>query len=433
VIKLKEARQTRAMCVLLVLQAVVSFRSAPRILETINAVRGPLYQWVPHFTSVINWTLRIGLGLLNAVGPIADSWIAMMDATINVGTKKALVVLRVRLDVLALKGSAIQLADCECIGLRVLEQTNGETIADSLARIFEQAGNPVAVLKDQGADLSRGVTLWKETQRKEESAAIEIIDDIGHALANGLKAQYEKTKGFTDFLKAVSKSAARLRQTSWAFLTPPKIRTKGRFQSIGKLAEWGKNILLVFNQPGRAKKDSALAVVRKALPGFSQRHAVFIHEFAETTQIAHSILKQLKQQGLNQPTYENCKGQADALPEQSAFKKRLLDWLERHRRVQAKLTGQHSLLVSTDILESLFGKFKRIIERSPTADINRMALVIPALCGNKINEQTIGELFSTTCCQDIADWETNNIAYTLRKKRQAFFHKIKKDRVPETG
>lgn len=432
-VKLKEARQTRALCVLLVLQAVVSFRSTPRLLDTINAVRGPLHPWVPHFTSVINWTLRIGLGLLNAVGPIAAPWIAMMDATINVGTKKALVVLRVRLDALALKGSAIQLADCECVGLRVLEQTNGETIADSLASIFKQTGNPVAILKDQGADLSRGVVLWKETWKEAEGAAIEVIDDVGHALANGLKAQYEKTKAFKDFLKVVSKGAARLRQTSWAFLTPPKIRTKGRFQSIGKLAEWGKNILIVFSENGRAKKNSALAAVRKALPGFSQRHAAFIQEFAATTQIAHSILKQLKQQGLNQTTYENCKEQAESLPEQSAFKKRLLDWLERHRRVQAKLTDRHSLLVSTDILESLFGKFKHIIERSPTADINRMALIIPALCGNKLNEQTIGELFSTTRCQDIADWEKNNIAYTLRKKRQAFFHQIKKNGVPETG
>jgi len=35
--------------------------------------------------------------------------------------------------------------------------------------------------------------------------------------------------------------------------------------------------------------------------------------------------------------------------------------------------------------------------------------------------------------QYYADWEKNNIAYTLRKKRQAFFQPIKKIKVPETG
>jgi hypothetical protein len=48
------------------------------------------------------------------------------DHSIDVGTKKALVVLRVRLDTLARREGALQLADCECIGLQVSETVNGE-------------------------------------------------------------------------------------------------------------------------------------------------------------------------------------------------------------------------------------------------------------------------------------------------------------------
>jgi hypothetical protein len=40
------------------------------------------------------------------------------------------------------------------------------------------------------------------------------------------------------------------------------------------------------------------------------------------------------------------------------------------------------MIVSSDIIESLFGKFKYAIERSPQADMNRTILLIPALCGN---------------------------------------------------
>lgn len=344
----------------------------------------------------------------------------MMDMTMNIGTKKALVVLRVHLETLSLKGSAIQLENCECIGLRILEESNGETISDHLTDIFKQAGHPVAVLKDQGADLARGVKLWKDTQLP-SGATMEVIDDIGHVLANGLKAQFQKTQVFQRFLMLVTQGAHRLRQTPWAHLMPPKIRTKGRFQSIGKLAQWGSQLLaLLSNNTG---ENSAWRAIRKALPGLS-RYRKFIQRFATTTQISHDILKELKQYGLNQTTYEKCKAQAESLSEQSIFKKRLLHWLDRHQSLHARLTSQHSLLVSTDILESLFGKFKRIIERSPTADINRMALIIPALCGSSVNEHSIKKLFSTTRHQEIDVWEQNNIAYTLRKKRQAFFGKI---------
>jgi hypothetical protein len=81
--------------VLLVIQTVVSYRSVPRILNLFNALTGFSLGWVRHFTSVINWTLRLGLGLLKQVQPISEPWLAIIDHSIDIGTKKALVVLRV--------------------------------------------------------------------------------------------------------------------------------------------------------------------------------------------------------------------------------------------------------------------------------------------------------------------------------------------------
>ncbi|MCP4391300.1 MAG: hypothetical protein GY802_23610 [Gammaproteobacteria bacterium] len=78
------------------------------------------------------------------------------------------------------------------------------------------------------------------------------------------------------------------------------------------------------------------------------------------------------------------------------------------------------LLVSSDIIESLFGKFKHIIERSPKADMNRTTLVIPALCG-KIDGQAIAQALAHTAHSDIQRWEQENIPDTLRKRRHAFF------------
>jgi hypothetical protein len=144
---LAEARQVRTFCVLLVLQAVVSFRSVPRILGLLRT-QALRIGWVPHFTSVINWTLRVGLGLLKQVAPIDAPWVAIIDHSIDIGTKKALVVLRVPLAALSQRGAAIQLGDCECIGLKIAETVNGETVALHLQEIFERSGTPAAITKD---------------------------------------------------------------------------------------------------------------------------------------------------------------------------------------------------------------------------------------------------------------------------------------------
>ena len=55
--------------------------------------------WIPHFTSVVNWTYRIGKGLLDEVKKIDKKWIAIADHSIDIGTKQVFVVLRVELDI----------------------------------------------------------------------------------------------------------------------------------------------------------------------------------------------------------------------------------------------------------------------------------------------------------------------------------------------
>ncbi len=139
-IDLNDADQTRILCVLLTLNAVVSYRSVPRILELFKSKTSYAADWVPHFTSVINWSLRLGLGLLTQAKTIAKPWVAIIDHSIDIGTKKVLVVLRVEVDALSKRGPAVRLEDCECIGLTVSDKVTGETVYPELEAIFNRAG-----------------------------------------------------------------------------------------------------------------------------------------------------------------------------------------------------------------------------------------------------------------------------------------------------
>ncbi len=78
------------------------------------------------------------------------------------------------------------------------------------------------------------------------------------------------------------------------------------------------------------------------------------------------------------------------------------------------------LLVSSDIIESLFGNFKYIIERSPQADMNRTVLLIPALCGKREGSAVTQALHQASHI-DLDAWEKKHIPYTVRKKRLKFF------------
>ena len=387
----------------------------PRILELFQSKTNYSVGWVPHFTSVINWSLRLGLGLLSQVETITKPWVAIIDHSIDIGTKKALVVLRVELDALSKRGSAIRLEDCECIGLTVSDKVTGDTLCPELEAIFSRAGQPVAIIKDRDATLNKGVRLWSDQQVQ----PVPTIDDIGHTIATALKAQFEKQRIYKRFTALVSHGAKCLRQTELVFLMPPKLRSKGRFQSIGKLGEWADKMLKVFAVKGPAEEGSQLAKLRKAFPHFNQSKD-FIVRFASTTAIISQVMEILKNNGLDKTTYKQCFELSRQLPRNSKVKKCLQTWLKKHFTIQKNLAAL-PLLVSSDIIESLFGNFKHIIERSPQADMNRTVLLIPALCG-KLTDTTITQALRLASQADIKAWEKKYISYTVRKKRRAFFN-----------
>lgn len=415
-IAISDAQAVRTLGILLVIQAVVSYRSIPRILDLFNTQSPLSLAWMPHFTSVINWTLRVGLGLLKQVKPVDTPWLAIIDHSIDIGTKKALVVLRVPLIALSKRAAAIRLQDCECIGLKICERVNGDSIALDLDAIFSQAGNPKAILKDGDYTLQKGVRIWSEAQ----ITTIPVIADIGHALANALKEQFEKTAPYKRFTALITQGSNRLRQTELAFLIPPKLRSKGRFLSVSTLGKWADKMLEVFAVKGKAKKGSLLAKLRLALPDLLLLKP-FIKRFASTTIVVSQVMEILKNKGLNQASYEKCYQLSTSLPKNSKVKQRLQKWLHHHLEIQKQITDL-PLLVSSDIIESLFGNFKHIIERSPQADMNRTTLLIPALCGN-LDAVTITQALNQARHNDLEKWEQANIPYTVRKKRQAFFGK----------
>jgi hypothetical protein len=374
--------------------------------------------WIPHFTSVINWTERLGIGMLKQVKPISEKWVAILDHTNDIGIKKVFVILRINMSVIDEKGSSVTLKDCECIYMKVSEKVTGESVAQEIEECFNKAGTPSIIIKDRDSTLNKGVMSYI----KKSKECIEIVDDITHVVANALKREFENSEDYKQFTTMLSSGANKLRQTDIAFLIPPKLRNKGRFQSISNLTKWAKKMMNkgIFSIRGRAKKGSILERLRIAFPQFNSLKS-FMEDFSKTTTVTTSIMAILKNEGLKQSTNDRCVELLKKLDKRSKTREIINTWLENHIEIQKNVTT-HSMPVSSDIIESLFGKFKNTIERSPQADINRTALIMPILCGD-LNKLGINRVLNEVRHKEIKEWEDENIGYTLRKERQEFFKK----------
>jgi len=370
----------------------------------------------------------VGLALLKRAGKVVYPWIAIIDYSLAIGKNKVLVVLRVPLTKLRETGKALTLSDCECVGLKIHDSATGEVVSAALESIFKQTGDPVAILKDKGSDLARGVSLWKENSQKSD---VPTIDDVSHVVANALKKQFEDTEPFRKFKEIINAGAARMRQTDIGYLVPPKLRSKGRFQGISRVTSWAANILRIFHPDQTLSDDSLLEQLRAAMPDFLSVEP-FLSQFDQTIQNVNNVLEVLKHQGLSAKTYKSSRELLTALRTDEVNE--ALDPYRTQQMATQRLLGSVEdipLLVSSDIIESLFGKFKYALSRSPNPEINRSALLIPTLCGH-LERESIPELLRESSHQELLEWSEQNVPETLRQKRQKLY-KPHLQKVPKTG
>jgi hypothetical protein len=339
------------------------------------------------------------------------SWTAIVDASIKWGGKKLIVVLRVPTYIMNDRSKALQLKDVEVVGLFVKDVVNGEVISDLLQSLFSQLGAPLQILTDGGSDLAKGIRLLSETSIFNGFQSL----DIGHFAANLLKKKYFNNSQFQKFLSFVSNIGAKLRQTIAAWIAPNKLRVKGKFQGISDFAKWALKAFEYCEKHLSDCDDKTNELIKKNFQGY-QFLLSFAQQFYQDSQVLNQLLQLIKNNGLSKNTMNQGLGILAQLSNKSLIRQEMEDYL----RIHLELFQQHQIpnaLLSTDIIECLFGKIKYLIEHSPTKDFNKLTLLLPALVGT-LTEENILAAQKNIKIKDIQQWEIQNIGDTILKKKE---------------
>jgi len=373
----------KILSVIIHISSSISLRSSLKIINIIGNLYSKNFtnKNIYHFTSIANLTNKYGLYLLNSVKNIEEKWVAIIDITVDSSIKKILTILRVPLSSIRQNSGALSLKNCECIGLKIFESCNGDIIFNALKEIFEKIGIPIAILVDGGSDLEKGLKLLRLYFKKQNNKTIQIIRDIGHIVSNALKAEYKKNKQFKNLLSLLNEISKKLRQSKYNYLLPPKLRKKGRFQSVTVVAKWINNILKYLNNKEYA---SILDIPDEYLEMFERLNIYkdFLYDFINICDHLEQILKVCKCRGLNQSSYKEINILIEQIPKSVLIRNTLKKWLNDHIRKHCLMSiSQENLPVSTDCIESLFGKFKYISQMHSNSGFTTNSLILPCLCG----------------------------------------------------
>ena len=395
------AVRVMSMAINLVLFANLTLRAAAqsfRILEQLEC---------PSFWTIRTWVLRLGLYELQRTKPRASDWVFIVDATIAVGQHKALVILGVRLSWLRGRDFSLGHQDVVILGLKILTRCDGLAVYDQLEEAARTVGIPRAVVSDDGGDIRKGMRLFRQAHPE-----VGWFHDLTHRLALFLEKELSAAAWWSEFLTRVGQCRQACQQTAWSHLLPPAQRTKARWFNLEPLIRWALRVVAYGRREAGA--DAKFA----ALFGWLAPYESELAQARQLVVMMKVVCVIIKRKGLHRATVERCARRIARIAKTErtrAFGHQILAFLQAQL---AQLKPGETMLGSSDVIESLFGKYKGVVERSPMKAITVMVLLVAALTSER-TPAVIREAMETVGMAEVETWFAANGEPTLLAKRRA--------------
>ena len=341
---------------------------------------------VPSHGSIRNWLCKHGVHRLKESCKSNKKRVLYVDESIILGGEKILLILGVRTDKIRFDGSVSQ-QDVEVLHVSSEKEWKAETIASILTKIGAMGGISY-IVSDQGCNLRKAYKLGLYVH----------IEDCTHILANFLKKIYEAHPLFEAFRKLIGEVRKKwfLSKENSKYM-PPSMRGKMRFANIFPCVEWAKKQLDNWTDLGE--------FIAKSLV-FLKENQGFIEELIEQSKIFKIVCSMLKNKGFSQVQKESILKELSPQTESKnikIFTESILEYLENLTQKALHLE-EKSILCSSDIIESFFGKFKQKINTNCPHKLTEFMFTIANFSGN-FNEDELQKALENVQIKDLKKYK----------------------------
>ena len=363
-----------------VIDAAVPMRAASRLIGLTNELNGDQPYHHPSHTTVQNFILRIGLYLLlRATRPHHD-WIWVADHTYSVGTTKVFVILGITLtDFQQLRRPLVH-HDLEILTLLPVEQSNGTIVHQQLTDLVGRVGVPLAVLNN--------ASQWDE------------------------------------FRKACCQCANAVRQSTLAHLKPPRPKTKARYMNIDREVRWGARALRLLDRvrEGNLKVRQQVRLPKGLIEekfGWLDEYRSSLQQWEHLSLTARHVISEVRRHGYGSNTVLALETIVESTPDESS--RQLVRQIIDDVQPMCDLSGRHgSLPASSEVLESLFGKGKRLLSGTSSGTTNSLTRQMLAMVTStaRITPTLVQNAVASCSVKNLLQWCSNNFKPSLHVTRR---------------
>ena len=403
-----------SMCCNLALK--VGFRGAENALRVIWEFLG-LNTKIPVFETIRQWLMRVGIARLifNKEQMKAGEVIWFVDHSCKVGTEKVLAILGIRLENLPPPGQPLKHEDLMTLLVAPGETWKRENVAEQYEKLIAEIGAPIAINSDQAVELQEPA----ETLKHGENPVL-VQTDPKHKLANILKSVIGKDEKYDDFQKQVGQTRAAVQQTELSAFTPPKQKKKARFMNLAGIMTWATVTLWHLGHPhSDSRKEISTQRMNDKL-GWLRTYRQEIGRWNRCLNVVATALKLLNEDGLSSTTSRQLNKQFKQLElckKSREVADRILAFIrESERNLKSLKKPDLRLPMSTEILESLFGRYK-VLERQHSQGGFTSLLASFATLQSPMTPEEVADTFAKVKNKDVKKWVNENLGQTLQSKK----------------
>lgn len=397
-----------------VLSAACSLRGASAVLGLLRDDSSPRAPRPAANTGQM-WLLQIGLHELQRPKAAADDWVWLIDHAVQMGTIRCLLIVGVRLSAWQAAARPLEHEDLSVFALEPVEKSDGPTVARQLAATTAASGIvPRAILCDQGSDLKKGLRTY--CQAHPQTA---VAHDIAHQAANEMKRELTADPRWTKFIVATGQAKQRLIMTPLAHLVPPKLRSKARYMNLQELVTWGQDMLRYLDDPHPVAHEPLDRAALTTKLGWLKEYRAALADWGGAMTVVRDTLSYIRRAGYHRQAASELRLQLGT--PRSAMAQRVATRLVDFVALQsASARPEERLPGSSEVLESLIGKGKRLEGQHSQSGFTKMILGVAAAVVRPTAECLTAAL-TTVKNSDVLNWCRDRLGISLAaKRRQAF-------------